>query len=119
LRCAITRRRLVDVLLTPPRIRSIRRGFPRAELDVMVFRGSEGILKGNPDIDEVITLSERPLVGEGGYLMSRLWRRYDLVVSTQAGDRPTLVAMVSGRHRVSLVPRQGATVARSNRHGAR
>ena len=112
----ITLRRLGDVLLTTPLIRSIRRGFPRAELDVMVFRGSEGILEGNPDIDDVITLSERPLVGEGLYLIGRLWRRYDLVVSTQAGDRPTLFAMVSGRHRVSLVPRQGETGAWWKRH---
>jgi heptosyltransferase-3 len=107
----ITLRRLGDVLLTTPLIRSIRRGFPDAKLDVMVFRGSEGILDGNPDISDVITMSERPLVGESLSLIWRLWRRYDLVVSTQAGDRPTFFALVTGRRRVGLVPRAGQTGA--------
>src|SRR5262245_35925710 len=72
----ITMRRLGDVLLTTPLIRSIRRGFPGAELDVLVFRGSEGILEGNPDIDGVTTVDERPLIGEGLGLIGRMWRRY-------------------------------------------
>ena len=54
----ITLRRLGDVLLTTPLIRTIRRGFPQAMLDVLVFRGSDRILKGNPDIDAVITMPE-------------------------------------------------------------
>jgi heptosyltransferase-3 len=40
----ITLRRLGDVLLTTPLIRSIRGGFPITALDVLVFRGSEGML---------------------------------------------------------------------------
>ena len=38
---AVTLRRLGDVLLTTPLIRTIRRGFPRATLDVLAFRGSD------------------------------------------------------------------------------
>ena len=57
----ITLRRLGDVLLTTPLIRTIRLGFPRAELDVLTFRGCEQMLAGNPDIDEAITMSERPI----------------------------------------------------------
>ena len=49
----VTLRRLGDVLLTTPLVRTIRRGFPQARLEVLVFRGSERILKGNPDIDNV------------------------------------------------------------------
>jgi heptosyltransferase-3 len=112
----VTLRRLGDVLLTTPLIRSIRRGFPHAELDAMVFRGSERILDGNPDIDDVITMSERPSLAEVLGLVRRLWRRYDLVVSTQAGDRPTFFAMMAGRRRVGLVPRAGETGAWWKRH---
>jgi len=43
----ITLRRLGDVLLTTPLIRSIRRGFNQATLDVLVFRGSDAVLHGN------------------------------------------------------------------------
>jgi hypothetical protein len=60
----ITLRRLGDVLLTTPLIRTIRRGFPQATLDVLVFRGSAPILEGNPDIDNVRTMPERPSAGE-------------------------------------------------------
>jgi hypothetical protein len=43
-------RRLGDVLLTTPLIRSLKRAWPDAAIDVLVFRGTEGILEGNPDI---------------------------------------------------------------------
>ena len=84
----VTLRRLGDVLLTTPLVRTIRRGFPQGRLDILVFRGSERILKGNPDIDNVITIPERPSAGETLALVRQLWRRYDLAVTTQAGDRP-------------------------------
>src|SRR5262249_37820917 len=46
----ITLRRLGDVLLTTPLIRTMRRGFPRARLDMLVFRDTQAILPGNPHI---------------------------------------------------------------------
>src|SRR5262249_34009595 len=52
----ITLRRLGDVLLTTPLIRTMRRGFPRARLDMLVFRDTEDILRGNPDIDHVVSM---------------------------------------------------------------
>jgi heptosyltransferase-3 len=112
----ITLRRLGDVLLTTPLIRSIRRGFPQATLHVLVFRGSDAILRGNSDADRVLTMSERPSLGETLALARDLFRRYDLVVSTQSGDRPTLFALIAGRRRVGLVPRPGMTGARWKRH---
>ena len=112
----VTLRRLGDVLLTTPLVRTIRQGFPQATLDVLVFRGSERILRGNPDIDNVITIAERPSAGETLALVRRLWRRYDLAVTTQAGDRPTFYAIVAGRRRVGLIPRAGETGAWWKRH---
>src|SRR5260221_1527184 len=84
----ITLRRLGDVLLTTPLIRTIRRGFPQATLDMLVFRDTEDILRGNPDIDNVVSMPARPSAGETLFLVRSLWRRYDLAVSTQAGDPP-------------------------------
>ena len=111
----ITLRRLGDALLTTPLIRTLRRGYPGARLDVLAFRGGEGILAGNPDIDAVITMPERPSPRETAALVAKLWRRYDLVVSTQSGDRPTFYAMVAGRYRIGLVPPEGKTGARWKR----
>ena len=112
----ITLRRLGDVLLATPLIHSIRRGFPAAELDVLVFRGSDAILRGNPDISNVMTMAEHPLIGETLALVGSLFRRYDLVVCTQPGDRPTFFALLAGRRRVGLVPRAGETGAGWKRH---
>jgi heptosyltransferase-3 len=89
-------RRLGDVLLTTPLIRSLRRAFPDAAIEALVFAGTEGILAGNPDLTGVITMSPRGTVGSFA-LVRALWRQYDLALSTQAGDRPTLFAWIAGR----------------------
>ena len=112
----ITLRRLGDVLLATPLIRSIRRGFGDATLDVLVFRGSDAILSGNPDIDRIMTVAERPSLRETLALVRRLFRRYDLAVCTQPGDRPTFFAMLAGRRRIGLVPRPGTTGYGWKRH---
>jgi len=96
----VTLRRLGDVLLTTPLVRSVRRGFPDAGVDMLVFAGSERILKGNPDIDQVITAPERPSLAETARLVRALWRQYDLAICTQTGDRPTFMTLAAGRRRV-------------------
>ncbi len=100
-------RRLGDVLLTTPLIRSIKRAFPAASIDALVFAGTEGILSGNPDLARIVTLSPRPRVAETLALMRRLARRYDLALSTQAGDRPTTLAWIAGRRSAGPVQANG------------
>ena len=99
----ITLRRLGDVLLTTPLVRTLKHGWPGARVDMLVVRGTEGILAGNPDIERVIAISEKPSAFELMALLARLFRRYDLAVTTQAGDRPTLLAWAAGRRRVGIV----------------
>lgn len=99
----ITLRRLGDVLLTTPLIRSLKAGFPGSTVDVLVFRGTEGMLQGNHDVGTVISMPQHPSAGETLALLRRLWRRYDLAVPTHTGDRPTLFAWAAGRHRVGFV----------------
>ncbi len=102
----IAMRRLGDVLLTTPLVCTLRQGL-QARVDMLVFRGTEGMLAGNPDVATVLTLSQRPSVGELLALIRRLWRRYDLAVSTQSGDRPTLLAFAAGRRRIGFVEAKG------------
>ena len=96
-------RRLGDVLLATPLIRSIRRAWPDAVLDVLVFADTAGILEGNPDVDHVITMPARPGIVQSLALAARLIKRYDLAVSTQSGDRPTLFALLAGRQHAGPV----------------
>src|SRR5580704_7769249 len=89
-------RRLGDVLLTTPLIRSLKQAFPNATIEALVFAGTEGILTGNPDLAGVVTMS--PGAGPGNLALVRsLWRKYDLAISTQSGDRPTFFAWIAGR----------------------
>jgi lipopolysaccharide heptosyltransferase III len=93
----IAMRRLGDVLLTTPLIRSVKRAFPAASIEALVFSGTEGILSGNPDLSGVLTIPERASAGQSFSLLRRIMRRYDLALSTQTGDRPTALAVFAGR----------------------
>jgi heptosyltransferase-3 len=99
----IALRRIGDVLLTTPLIRSLRRAWPDATIDALVFADTAGILKGNPDLNGIVAMPPRRTTAQSLALAAKLWRRYDLAVSTQSGDRPTLFAVVAGRKRAALV----------------
>ncbi len=99
----VVTRRIGDVLLTTPLIRSLRRAWPDAGIDVLVFAGTEGILAGNPDIDQIITIAQRPKLSEHLCLFAQLWRRYDIALSTMSSDRPTLYARVAGKYCAGVV----------------
>ncbi|MGA8817754.1 MAG: glycosyltransferase family 9 protein [Xanthobacteraceae bacterium] len=90
-------RRLGDVLLTTPLIRSVKRAYPGAAIEALVFAGTEGILSGNPDLAGVLTMPERQSPRDACALLWRIWRRYDLALTTQTGDRPTFFAWLGGR----------------------
>ncbi len=103
----IALRRLGDVLLTTPLIRSLKRAFAGASIDVLVFDGTHGILAGNPDVANVIRIPARPSAGETLSLLRRLARRYDLALSTQSGDRPTVLAWIAGKQSAGPVEAGG------------
>lgn len=111
----IALRRLGDVLLTTPLIRSVRRAWPDATIDALVFADTMGILDGNPDLSGVVVMPTRPTAGQGLALSLRLWRRYDLAISTQCGDRPTFFASIAGRVRVG--PFEPSLAGRLKRFG--
>jgi len=102
----IALRRLGDVLLTTPLIRSLKRAFPLGSIEALVFAGTAGILSGNPDIANIITAPERPRARDN-LLLLRLAKHYDLAVSTQTGDRPTTLAWIAGRQSAGPVEASG------------
>jgi lipopolysaccharide heptosyltransferase III len=108
----ISLRRFGDLLLTTPLIRGLRRAWPRSTIDVLTFANTAGIVAGNPDIDRVIAMPERPTAAASARLLARLWRRYDIAISTQSGDRPTVFAFAAGRLRAGITTSDDPWLAR-------
>jgi heptosyltransferase-3 len=93
-----------DVLLTTPLIRALARGFEGAAIDVLLTEGAGEILEGNPDVRSILTVASRPSLAEHAALAKRLWRRYDLAVIAETGDRPYLYGALAASRRAGLLP---------------
>jgi heptosyltransferase III len=103
-------RRLGDVLFSTPLVASIRRAWPQARIDALVFADTAGVLAGNPDLDRIVTMPTARGTMASLALAVRLFKRYDLAISTQSGDRPTFFALLAGRRHVGPIDggRRGA-----------
>lgn len=99
----IVTRRIGDVLLATPLIRSLKQAWPDAAIDALVFAGTDAILAANRDVRRVHTIPERPGLLRHVAFLARLARRYELALSLVPGDRPTLYAFVAGERRAGLL----------------
>jgi heptosyltransferase III len=96
----VSLRYMGDVLLATSLARSIRAAVPNAAVDFLVFRGTEGILAGHPDIRRVITVDPgtrrlRDVLGR--------FRRYDVSIGVNASDRTAFQVAASGRKSIGFV----------------
>lgn len=103
----IATQQLGDVLLTTPLCHAVRRRWPQAHVAVLGFEGTLALLHGNPDVDELIEVRRRDDLAGKLRLARRLWRRYDLALVTQGGDRASLYGWVAARRRSSVAPEAG------------
>ena len=99
----VVTRRIGDVLLSTPLIRSMRRTWPDSHIDVLVFENTQGFLISNTDIRQIITVPEKLGLWKHLKFLLTLIRRYDLAISTLPGDRPTFYAWLSGKRRVGML----------------
>src|SRR5574337_1727459 len=98
-------RRIGDVLLATPVVRSLKIAYPGAAIDMLVFEGTQAVVSANPDLRRIWTIPERPPIGTHLRLLRSIRRRYDVALSVLAGDRPTFHTWIAGRYRVgTLLP---------------
>lgn len=98
----ISLRRLGDALITTPLIRSLKQAWPEAAIDALVLPACAGVLAGNPDLRQVLTMPGR---GQIGFALG-LWRRYDLALAATNSDRSHTFAVIAGRQRLGVGPKQ-------------
>ena len=55
-------RRIGDVLLATPVVRSLKRAYPEAAIDMLVFEGTQDVVAANPDVHR--TLDDRRTSGD-------------------------------------------------------
>jgi lipopolysaccharide heptosyltransferase II len=101
---------LGDTVLLTAAVRTLRRGYPHARIDVLVLPSTAGVLAGDPDIDAILTWDPLTLVDPAKARQLATWRdawrclrrlrsaRYDLAVSL-CGDAASILARVSGAPR--------------------
>ena len=99
----IATRQIGDVLVTTPLISKARDLWPDAQFHFLGYKGKLDMLKGNPDIAEIIETSDRPGFGEYLSLFNKLFQRYDLAFVTQPSDRAYIYGLVAAFHRVGVL----------------
>lgn len=89
-------RYLGDVLLATPVLRALRERFPESYLAAAVNRGTEDVLKWNPDLNEVLVVERGGLASQLRFLGEVRRRRFDCVIDLTDGDRAAILARCSG-----------------------
>ncbi len=85
-----------DVLLATPTLRAIKAARPEVRVTMMVNRGTEDVLSGNPDLDEIMVLDKESLVAQWRLIAGLRRRRFDTVIDLTDGDRSALLSWISG-----------------------
>jgi ADP-heptose:LPS heptosyltransferase/O-antigen ligase len=95
----VATRQIGDVLLATPLITAARERWPKARIDAIGFAGTLGMLRGNPDVNDLVE-SPKPW---------KVWRRYDLALITDVGDRAHLLGWAAARCRSGVIPESNSS----------
>lgn len=94
---------LGDLILTTPLFREVKRIFPGARLTVVVNKGTESVLEGNPWIDELIPMDKKTikssLFGFWNFCQELRKRKFTICISPHFSFRSSIMAWMSGAKR--------------------
>jgi lipopolysaccharide heptosyltransferase II len=98
-------RQIGDVVFTTPAVRALREHYPSARLTYIVEPAAEPVVRGNPDIDEVLVAPRRrgmaALSAEVSIARQLRAKEWDLAIDFHGGPRASTLAWLSGaRERV-------------------
>jgi heptosyltransferase-3 len=85
-----------DVLLATPTVRAIKAARPDVRVTMMVNRGTEDVLSGNPDLDEIMVLDKGSLAAQSRIIAGLRGRQFDTVIDLTDGDRSAFLTRISG-----------------------
>jgi heptosyltransferase III len=93
---AIKLRYLGDVLLATPTLHALKVAFPEARLTVLVNRGTDEILRGNPHVDEILPLDRGSMLQQSRFIFGIRRRPFVTGVDLTDGDRAAFLTWISG-----------------------
>ncbi len=99
----IATQELGDVLLVTPLLRTLRYSWNKAKIDVLVYSGTGGMLENNLDVDNIISVPRNPHTKDFISVAIKIFRKYDLALITQSGDRPYIYGFISSSRRVGMI----------------
>lgn len=109
-------RHIGDVLLTVPVFRALKETFPDARVSALVNAGTEGVLQGNPLIDDILVFDRgvksmppvTRLLKELSFLRALSKKGFDMTIDLTGGDRGALASFTSGaKFRIGLRSGEG------------
>ena len=88
----ITLSNIGDIILTTPVIRTLRKNFPSARIDVMAGPAGKGVFERDPDIFKLIIYDKRMPISQKRRLQLKLKKlRYDIVADLKNTVFPLLI----------------------------
>lgn len=102
----VSLRYLGDLLISTLMADGVKRRWPGCTVDYLVYEGMEGVLRGNGCVDGVLTLPPRARPRVRLAMLRRVWRQYDLALTSHSGDYPHMVLWAAARTRVGALPQQ-------------
>jgi len=105
-------RHIGDVLLTSPLISTLKHAHPGNRVSVAVKPGTEAMLEGHPDLNQLFILPVRETAEPNPHFFKRyikwIWKlrkeRFDVAINTTEGDRGIILSYLAGaRIRIGLL----------------
>ncbi len=90
-------RRIGDIVMTTPALSILRQNFPDAHISYIIEEPFYELIKGHPDVDEAIVISQHPGRKEIlRHIRNIRKQKYDVVIDFHGGPRAFLFTLLSG-----------------------